>query len=111
MKAQQPQSVGAIELVRLGRTEWRVSDASDPARLLGYIERQRGDRFEVVWMTDPMRWGYAASFDDAVVAFADSLRFIGEVFEQRAPVVGRATSRSRARRATWLKASGHSSVA
>ncbi len=111
MKAQQPKSVDGIELVRLGRAEWRVNDANDAGRLLGYIERQRGDRYEVVWMTDPMRWGYAASFDEALAGFADSLRFAGEVFDQRAVVVGRTTSRSRARRATWLKPSSHSSVA
>jgi hypothetical protein len=79
----------SLEVVRLGRTEWRISDTSEPERLLGYIERQRPRRFEVLWMTDPMRWGYAESFGEALVAFGDSARFTGETFLERAVPVAR----------------------
>jgi hypothetical protein len=65
-----------------------------------------------------MRWGYAASFEDAVLAFGDSIRFTGEIFAQRAEDVGA----DRAglgffgrvplpRRSTWIKSTGRSSVA
>jgi hypothetical protein len=53
-----------LDVVRLSRTDWRVSRAGTPVQVLGYIERQRVDRYEIVWMTDPTRRGYATSFDD-----------------------------------------------
>lgn len=101
-----------VELVRLGRTEWRVNDANDPDRLLGYIERQRSDRFEIMWMTDPIRWGYATTFAEALVAFGDSVRFTGEVFDDRASVIGRTKSAlSPVHRSTWIKPHGRPDVA
>jgi hypothetical protein len=111
IKAARNQSVAGVELVRLGRTDWRVTDAAHPDRLLGYIERQRSGRFEVMWMTDPIRWGYAASFDDALAAFGDSVLFAGEISERRAHVEGRTRATGSARRTTWIKSSGHESVA
>jgi hypothetical protein len=93
----------SLSVVRLGKTDWRVSDASQPDRLLGFIEFQRPGRFEVTWMSDPVRWGYTDSFDEALVGFADSSRFIGEVFPERAAtVVGTAPGRP-VHRSTWLK--------
>lgn len=108
-----------LEVVRLGRGEWRICEASDPSRVLGYIERQRHDRFEIVWMADPMRWGYTATLDDALLAFGDNARFAGEVFTQRVEQVARG-GRTRTelsprvqlpRRSTWIDSSGNSSVA
>jgi hypothetical protein len=115
----QPTPYPELEVVRLGRSEWRICDSSDPSRVLGYIERQRHDRFEIVWMADPMRWGYTATLEDALLAFGDSARFAGEVFTQRVEQVerrhrGRTESSSRVqlpRRSTWLESSGHSSIA
>jgi hypothetical protein len=97
-----------LVVVPLSRTEWRVSEVSNDGALLGFIERQASNRFEVVWMTDPMRWGYTGTFDEAVTAFGDSSRFTGEIFDERAEVaVGARTAPSSdrgpsgARRATW----------
>jgi hypothetical protein len=111
MKAAHHQILDGVEIVRLGRGDWRVNDAADPDRPLGYIERQRSGRFEVMWMTDPMRWGYAASFDEALAAFGESVLFVGEIFENRARVEGRKYQTGSPRRTTWIKSSGHSSVA
>jgi hypothetical protein len=110
MRARVPRD---LSVVRLGKTDWRVSSAADPDVVLGYIERQRSGRFEVVWMGDPMRWGYAASFDEALAAFDDSSRFLGDVFAERATVVGRehAPVVSRVRRTSWVKSTGRSDVA
>jgi hypothetical protein len=84
MKSARRQPFDGLDVVRLSRTDWRVSKRAEPEQLLGYIERQRGDRYEVLWMTDPMRWGYAPSFEDALVAFGDSARFTGEILAERA---------------------------
>jgi hypothetical protein len=110
MKAQQHPFYDGIEIVRLGRAEWRINDAADPGRLLGFIERQHSGRFEVMWMTDPMRWGYASSFDSALMAFGDSVRFSGDVFDQRAEVEGRSSAASHGRRSTWVRRSALSSL-
>jgi hypothetical protein len=113
MKASPPRDLDGLTIVRLGKTDWRISSAGNAEELLGYIERQRGGRFEVVWMTDPMRWGYAASFDEALLAFSDSVRFTGEVLDNRDRVASsrRASVFAPTRRTTWLKSSGRSSVA
>lgn len=118
MKPRKRTEFESLDVVRLARGEWRVSDAADPDILLGFIERQAAGRFEVVWMTDPMRWGYADSFDAALVAFGDSVRFSGEVLPQRARAVERGTDMfglargtARPRRSTWVKSGDHSSVA
>ena len=73
-----------IDVVRLSRTDWRVSRSDEPERVLGYVERQGANRFEIVWMTDPMRWGYTITFDDALMAFGDASRFTGEILDERA---------------------------
>jgi hypothetical protein len=113
MKAKPVSELGALIVVRLGKADWRISSVTNPEELLGYIERQRGGRFEVMWMTDPMRWGYAATLDEALLAFSDSVRFSGEILDQRASVVGpqRSSAFPPARRASWLKHTGRSSVA
>jgi hypothetical protein len=113
LKATLVSELGMLSIVRLGKTDWRISSGSNPEELLGYIERQRGGRFEVTWMTDPMRWGYAASFDEALLAFSDGVRFTGEILDQRARVVGarREPVFHAARRTTWRKPNGRSSVA
>ena len=69
MKSRHVGSFAGLEVVRLSRTDWRVSERNVPEQLLGYIERQRADRYEVLWMTDPMHWGYAGSFEEALAAF------------------------------------------
>jgi hypothetical protein len=113
MKATLVREFGLLSVVRLGKTDWRISSGSSPDDLPRYIERQRSGRFEVTWMTDPMRWGYAASFDEALLAFGDSVRFAGEILDNRAQVVGvhREPVFHSARRSTWLKSTGRSSVA
>lgn len=113
MKSTQRTEFDSLEVVRLGRTEWRISPAVDPGQVLGYIERQRAGRFEVVWMTDPMRWGYTETFDAALVAFGDSVRFAGEVFPQRATVESRPSRVLGApvHRGTWVKPTRHTRVA
>ena len=113
MKTAHPQLVSGITVVRLGRADWRVTSSSRPDQLLGFIERQGSGRFEVVWMTDPMRWGYAASFDEALLAFGDSVRFTGEILDERALVVGRARPATFApsHRTTWVRRKRGSSVA
>jgi hypothetical protein len=111
MKQRHTHLFDGVEIVRLGRTDWRVNDAANPDRLLGYIERQRSGRFEVMWMTDPMRWGYAASFEEALAAFGSSVHFVGEILDKRASFDGRIHATGSPRRSTWVKTSGHSSVA
>lgn len=70
-------------VVRLGRSDWQVVDAhalpSDPARLLGFIERLGRNRFEVLWMCEPPRWAYVESLRFAVDALVDTARFAGPV--------------------------------
>jgi hypothetical protein len=102
-----------LDVVRLSRTDWRVSSVGAPEQVLGYVERQRADRYEIVLMTDPMRWGYATSFDDALMAFGDAARFAGEILEERAQLVGRlrGSAAARARRSTWVKPVRRTSVA
>jgi hypothetical protein len=87
VKTIRPRILNGLNVVKLDRTDWRISSMTEPEDLLGYIERQRGGRFEVLWMSDPMRWGYADSFDEALVAFSDSLRFTGEVADKRRSTV------------------------
>jgi hypothetical protein len=70
-----------LEVVRLGRREWRVSDLrvapGDSTRLLGYVERVSPRRYEVMWMGDPMKWGYVDSLAGALVGIAEVGRFTG----------------------------------
>lgn len=120
MRSKQRASFPSLEVVRLGRAEWRISDAAEPAQLLGFIERQRAGRFEVVWLSDPVRWGYADSFDAALLAFGDNARFTGEIVanrtlephRDRGPAsLGSARRVTAMHRATWIKPTGRSSVA
>ncbi len=46
----------SIDVHRLGRSEWRISDAADPDHILGSSSARRHDRFEIVLMSDPVRW-------------------------------------------------------
>lgn len=70
-------------------------------------------------MSDPMRWGYAPSFEAALVAFGDSVRFAGEILPQRARqstrtgVAGRlvACAPSRRHRSTWRAQDSESGAA
>ena len=70
-----------LEVVRTTRTDWRVSDArresTDPERLLGFVERLGRARFEVLWLTAPLRWGYVASLPEAIAALRDRVEFTG----------------------------------
>ena len=76
-----------LEIIQLDRSDWRISDARlgspDGDRLVGYIERLARDRYELLWMTDPLRWAYVDSFDAARTAFADSVRFTGMILSER----------------------------
>jgi hypothetical protein len=113
LKSADQTALSDLDVVRLSRTDWRVSRVGRPDQVLGYVERQRVDRYEIVWMTDPMRWGYATSWDDALMAFGDASRFVGEILDQRARVAGRSrpSTIAPARRSTWVKPNRHSSVA
>jgi hypothetical protein len=70
-----------LEVVRLGRHDWRVSDNTleqgDPARLLGFIERLKRGYFEVLWISDPPEWAYTVSLATAVAALAGADSFVG----------------------------------
>jgi hypothetical protein len=112
MKAIQRTPYPSLEVVRLGRAEWRVSEAADAGTLLGFVERQNGGRFEIVWMSDPIRWGYVDSFDAALAAMAEPEQF-GDVLQARIPVPDRLARRLRnqhefgdaaktRRRGTWI---------
>ena len=58
-------------------------DLSDPARIMGFIERLAHDRFEVLLMVAPTGWAYVDSFGYALVAFSDRSRFEGKLESQR----------------------------
>jgi hypothetical protein len=80
-----------LEVVRLGRFDWRVSDGTrerdDPTRLLGFIERLKRGHFEVVWISDPPEWAYTVSLATAVAALADADSFVGVRRTKRDPSV------------------------
>jgi hypothetical protein len=76
-----------LECIRLSPTDWRISEVSpvngEPSRILGFIERYAKGRFEILWMSDPVRWAYVGTFDEALAAFDDSVRFTRSVFAER----------------------------
>jgi hypothetical protein len=78
---------GSLGVQRVDRSDWRITAAGvedgEPARLLGYIERLRRDRYEILWMTEPVGWAYVRSLNLAVAAFADRDRFEGAVAQAR----------------------------
>jgi hypothetical protein len=85
-----PARVGNLDwlrVVRLDRTNWRISDSrldSMAGRgLLGFVERIHAGRWEIMWMTDPLRWAYEGSFDAAIQGFSESVRFGGTVLAER----------------------------
>ena len=88
-----------LEVIRIGRKDWRVSDTrrevGDAARLLGFIERISRDRYEVLWMTEPLRWAYLPTMSAAIEAFSDSLRFTGEQVSEREVAPPRRNARPR----------------
>jgi hypothetical protein len=70
-----------LEVVRTGKTDWRVSDSrrnsGDPERVVGFVERMGRARFEILWMTNPLRWGYVGSLRDAMAALLNPDEFEG----------------------------------
>lgn len=78
-----------LEVIRLEHSSWQISnaamDASDPTRIMGFIERLDEDRFEVRLLVSPIGWAYVENFGLAVVAFADRARFVGDVGPDRDP--------------------------
>lgn len=100
-----PTGVGSrLEVVRLDKTSWRVSDPSiderGSARLLGYLERLARDRYEVLWLDSPVCWAYVASFKLALAALAARTEFSGVIEPERlpTPAVARAMGLPRYRR-------------
>lgn len=83
-------SVAVLEVIRLNRTDWRISDTAsdldDPRRLLGYVERLARDQYEVLWIAPPLGWSYVSSFGRALAALADRTRFDGPIIARRAPL-------------------------
>ena len=81
--------VATLEVVRLNRVEWRVSDTEradgDPLRLLGYVERLAREEYELLWLVPLMGWSYVGSLGSALVALADRSRFDGEIVARRNP--------------------------
>ena len=79
-----------LEVVRLGRTDWRVSDSrvesADPGRLVGFIEKLPPGRFELVWITYPIRWGYTDTLSAALSGMAEGVRFDGAITERDSSV-------------------------
>jgi hypothetical protein len=110
-------STDRLEVIRLSWSEWRISDSrlpdSDPDRLLGYVERLSRRRYEVVWMTDPMRWGYAESLAAALAGLANGERFSGTTLAERDRALrGRpAFPLHRVHRRTVAKGGSHDEVA
>jgi len=82
-----PNATAGIEVIRLDRTAWRISnsfiDEGEPGRLLGYIERLNSDRYEVLWLTAPISWAYVESFELALAAVTDSTHFNGTIAPER----------------------------
>src|ERR1700722_13318009 len=76
-----------LEVIRLGRSDWRVSDGrglvGDPGRLLGYVERLGPRRFGGVGMGEPVRWGYVDSLGGALVGIAEPRHFTGTIEPRR----------------------------
>lgn len=74
-----PRGVIPLEVTRLDRTSWRVSDPSsvrqDADRLLGYIQCLERGRYEMLWMALPVGWAYVESFDEALAGIAHRADF------------------------------------
>jgi hypothetical protein len=70
-----------LAVIRVGRKEWRISDsridASVSGHLIGFVEKLPTGRFELVWITEPIRWGYSDTFAEAVAGMADRTAFVG----------------------------------
>lgn len=98
-----------LEVIRLDRSDWRVSDlrapVGDSARLLGYIEKVSARRFEIMWMGDRMKWGYVNSLAGALVGIALPEEFEGILESHREEPLpkGRALLHRIRRRATARK--------
>jgi hypothetical protein len=79
-----------LEVVRLGHTDWRVSDSrvdsADPRRLVGFIEKLPTGRFELVWITYPIRWGYTDTLSAALSGMAEGAQFAGAIAERDSSV-------------------------
>ena len=82
-------STPGIEVIRLNRTAWRISNSSidqgDSGRLLGYIERLANDRYEGPWLAAPISWAYVASFELALAAVTYRPHFRGIMGPEREP--------------------------
>ena len=81
------QTAPGIEVIRINRTAWRISNSSidqgDSGRLLGYIERLANDRYEVLWLAAPISWAYVDSFELALAAVTDRPHFSGIIEPER----------------------------
>jgi hypothetical protein len=82
-----PVAADWLEVLHIGKTEWRVSDSrrdvGSHGRILGFIERLGRDRFEILWMTEPPRWAYVDSLVEALAALTLDVGFTGpEVLER-----------------------------
>lgn len=76
-----------LEVLRLARKEWRVSDTrfkdGEPDRLLGFIERLSRFHYEVQWVGHTPGWAYMRSFDLALAALASRGEFDGTILSGR----------------------------
>jgi hypothetical protein len=85
--AQVKSPTDGLEIARLGRHDWRAVDTlalqSDPARIVGFIERIGKARYEVLWMTEPPRWAYVTSLQSAIDAIVAGGTFDGYVESNR----------------------------
>lgn len=85
-----PATVVQLEVTRVDRASWRISDSSiderDPRRLLGFIERLERGRYEVLWLA-PIGWAYLGTFDLALAALGDRAHFSGPVMSEREALV------------------------
>ena len=84
-------AVRSLDVHKLDRRSWRVTDSSrtgsPETRIVGFIERLRSDRYEVLWLTPPIGWAYFASFDSALEALEDRETFLGTIEASRDPAV------------------------
>lgn len=80
----------ALEVDRLERGTWRVSDPEideyDSRRIVGYIERLSLHHFEVMWLAPPISWAYLGTFKLALAAISDRAVYGGVVYDVRETV-------------------------
>jgi len=71
----------SVDITQVSKTDWRVSNSAD--QVLGYVEQLSSHRYEVMWLTEPLRWGYTSTFPDAIAAVAGADESVAEIWPER----------------------------